>query len=137
MVKSSSGKKGYRSFKVVDMRKSNGCVTKFHGGRYVARSPAAAARKALSHHCSVKRVHGRCALHVKVQETTHGSKGRTHTYFLHRKRLTHPLVRFKGTSKEFKIHYVTKAKSVKSMPTVCKDKTRRQSPGRMRSRRRR
>ena len=137
MVKNSSGDAGYRSFSVVDMRRSNGCATKFHPGRYVGRSPAAAARKALTYHCAVKRIHGRCTLYVKVKETTQGSKGKSHTYLLHRRKLSKPLVRFPGTSKQFKIHYATEAKSVKGMPTRCREKGRHKSRGRMRSHRRR
>ena len=138
MVKNSSGHSGFRSFAIVDMRRSNGCQTKFNKeGRYVARSPDAAARKALSKHCAVKEIHGRCTLYIQVKEITQESKGKTYNYILHRKKLSEPLVRFAGTPKEFEIHYETEAKSVKAMPTKCIQKGRRKSPGRMRSKRRR
>jgi len=138
MVQNSSGKSGYKSYRIVDMRRSNGCQTKFNkDARYVARGPAAAARKALTKHCAVKDIHGRCTLYIKVKETTHKSKGKTHTYLLHRKKLHDPIVRFAGTPKEFKFHYETEYKSVKGMPTRCRQKGRHKSRGRMRSLRRR
>ena len=91
MVKNSSGEDGYRSFTVVNMTKSDGCLTKFTGGRYVAKTPALAARKALSYHCAVKRIRGRCALYIKVKETTQGSKGKHYTYLAHRVKLDTPI----------------------------------------------
>ena len=48
MVKSSSGRDGYRSFTVVDVTKHGGCKTKFRGGRYKNKTPDGAARKAFS-----------------------------------------------------------------------------------------
>ena len=137
MVKNSSGEDGYRSFTIVNMTKSDGCPTKFTGGRYVARSPAAAARKALSYHCAVKRIRGRCALYIKVKETTQGSKGKHYTYLAHRVRLDTPIVRFKGTDNEFKVHYATEVKTAAGIPKQCGTKGRRKTTGRMRSRRRR
>ena len=137
MVKNSSGEDGYRSFTVVNMTKSDGCPTKFTGGRYVARSPAAAARKALSYHCAVKRIRGRCALYIKVKETTRGSKRKNFIYKASRILLTSPIVRFSGKANEFKVHYATEVKAVDAMPKRCRTKGRRKTTGRMRSRRRR
>ena len=133
MVKNASGVTGYRSFEVVNMTKSDGCLTKFRGGRYVAKTPAGAARKALSNHCAVKRIRGRCALYVRLRETTTGSKNKRFTYLLHRVKLAKPVVRLAGTANEFKIRYTTKVKSVKSIPS-CRS-GRMKTSGRMRSRR--
>ena len=135
MVKSASGVEGYRSFSVVNMTKSDGCPTKFRGGRYVARTPAAAARKALSNHCAVKRIRGRCSLYVKLREMTAGSKNKHYTYLLHRVKLAKPVVRLVGTPNEFKIRYTTDVKSVGGIPS-CRS-GRMKTSGRMRSRRRR
>ena len=45
MPKSSSGKKGYRSFTLVHASQVDGCPTKFSKGtRYIGRSPDSAAR---------------------------------------------------------------------------------------------
>tara|TARA_Y100001970_G_scaffold125741_1_gene155553 strand:- start:1287 stop:1700 length:414 start_codon:yes stop_codon:yes gene_type:complete len=137
MVKNSSGEDGYRSFTIVNMTKSDGCPTKFTGGRYVARSPAAAARKALSYHCAVKSIRGRCALYIKVKETTQGSKGKHYIYLAHRVKLDTPIVRFAGQSNEFEVNYLTKVESADAMPKRCRTKGRRKTTGRMRSRRRR
>ena len=122
-----------RSFTIVNMTHSDGCPTKFTGGRYLGRSPAAAARKALSYHCAVKKIRGRCALYVKLREMTQGSAHKHFSYLLHRVKLGKPVVRFAGTANEFKIRYTTTVKSVKSIPT-CK-KARGKSRGRMRRRR--
>ena len=46
MVKSSSGKPGYRSFTVVDA-KFGGCRTKFKAGKYVSKAPVGARQKSL------------------------------------------------------------------------------------------
>ena len=137
MVKNSSGEDGYRSFTIVNMTKTDGCATKFTGGRYVAKTPALAARKALSYHCGVKKIRGRCALLLKVKETTRGSKRKNFIYKASRKRLDTPIVRFKGTDNEFKVHYATEVKAVEAIPKRCGTKGRRKTTGRMRSRRRR
>ena len=55
MVKSSSGRAGYRSFTVESVSKVNGCETKFRGGRYINKRPEGAARKAFNELCRVKR----------------------------------------------------------------------------------
>ena len=135
MPRNSSGEEGYRSFTVVNMTKSDGCPTKFTGGRYVARTPAAAARKALSYHCAVKRIRGRCALYVKLRETTRGSKGKHFTYKLLREKLGTPVVRFEGTDREFRIRYKTNVKAAKGIPSCRSGRVK--TRGRMRSRRRR
>ena len=84
MVKK-SGKVGYRSFTVVQVTKTGGCKTKFHGGRYVGRNPVGAARKAFNDFCRVKRIKGVCALVVTVKETTSGSKGKVFSYKLNKR----------------------------------------------------
>ena len=81
MVKSSSGKEGYRSFTIMDVTKHGGCKTKFRGGRYKGKTPVSAARKAFSEFCRLKRIRGRCSLNIVVQETTQGSKHKVLIYF--------------------------------------------------------
>ncbi len=119
MVKTSSGKDGYRSFTVVDASKFGGCKTKFRGGKYVSKSPSGAAMKAFSSFCRLKRIRGVCTLFVTVKETTRGSKGKLFTYKLNRNRLKVPIIRFEGTPKEYVVEYTRKAKSVKVVP-ACK-----------------
>lgn len=122
-----------RSFTVVNMSKSDGCATKFHGGRYLGRGAAAAARKALSYHCSVKRIRGRCAFYIKLRETTRGSAGKHYTYLAHRVKLETPVVRVVD-GKKFTNRYTTKVQSVAGMPTKCRT-GRQKTRGSMRSRR--
>ena len=130
MVKSGTGKNGYRSFTVIDLTKSKGCKTKYHGGRFISRTPRGAASKAFSEHCRVKRVRGTCTLNVVVKETTQGSKHKVYAYKLHRKKLANPIIRFEGQPNEYVIEYQPHAKSIKQadIPIACMGT---QSRGRM------
>ena len=119
MVKTSSGKAGYRSFTIVQVGKHGGCKTKFRGGKYVSKAPVASAMKAFSSFCRAKRIRGVCTLFVTLKETTRGSSGKLYTYKLNRLRLKKPIIRFEGTNKEFVVEYTRKAKSVK-VPESCK-----------------
>lgn len=121
MVKSASGKDGYRSFTVVEVGKHGGCKTKFNAGRYINKTPAGAARKAFSEHCRIKKIRGVCTLVVSVKETTKDSKGKVFSYKLHRRKLKEPLIRLEGTPSEYVIEYKTDAKSVE-VPIACRNK---------------
>ena len=136
MVKNSQGKAGYRSFTVVSVGKHGGCKTKFHGGKYVSKTPVQAARKAFSELCRIKKIRGVCTLTVSVKETTQGSSKKVYTYKLNRHRLKKPMImKPKGSNSEYVIEYDVVAKSIKT-PTyenkACKlsHKTR----GRMKKR---
>ena len=121
MVKSSSGKAGYRSFTVINVGKHGGCRTKFRPGRYVNKTPNGAARKAFSEFCRLKRIRGVCTLFITIQETTQGSNHKMFTYKLNRHKLKDPIIRLEGTNSEYVIEYTVKAKSVES-PEACKKK---------------
>ena len=120
MVKSSSGKSGLRSFAVVGATRQGACKTKSHRGRYLGRNPAAAARKAFTELCRVKRIRGVCTLFVTVQETTQGSARKQFTYKLQRRKLKNPLIMMEGTPNEYVIEYEVKAKST-GAPKDCKN----------------
>ena len=130
MVKK-SGKAGYRSFTVVQVTKSEGCKTKFHGGRYISRTPVGAAKKAFSEHCRTKRIRGVCTLNVVVKETTQGSKHQLFAYRLNRHRLKKPIILQEGTPQEYVVEYQSTAKSVKSIPENCQDSGDHDRRGRM------
>ena len=119
MVKSASGKEGYRSFTIVQVGKHGGCKTKFNGGRYKGRNPAAAARKAFTELCRIKRIRGVCTLVVTLQETTQGSKKNVVSYRLRRRKLDRPLIMMEGTNKEYVIEYTTAIKST-NVPQDCR-----------------
>lgn len=119
MVKSSSGKAGLRSFKVIMVGKHGGCKTKFREGKYVSRTPVQSARKAFSSLCRRKRVRGVCTLFVTVQETTQGSNKKLFSYKLNRYRLKVPVIRFEGTDKEYVNEFSVSSKSV-NVPEVCR-----------------
>ena len=130
MVKSASGKDGMRSFTVVNATKHGGCKTKFgSGGLYRSRTPVAAAKKAFSELCRIKRIRGICTLFITIKETTRNSKNKQYTYKLNRHKLKTPLI-LQGSSGEYVIEYQSKAKSVKGKQECLK-------PGQSRGRRRR
>jgi hypothetical protein len=120
MVKSASGKNGYRSFTLINLTKKGGCKTKYHGGRYVSKTPRGAALKAFSEHCRVKRIRGICTLSVVVRETTQGSKHNVFAYKLNRHKLKNPIILQEGTPNEYVIEYKPVAKSIKSIPENCR-----------------
>ena len=130
MVKSSSGKAGYRSFTVVDASKFGGCRTKFKAGKYVSKAPVGAARKAFTSFCRLKRIRGVCTLFVTLRETTKGSAGKMYTYKLNRRRLKEPVIRFEGTPKEYVVEYTSVAKA-SPVPKSCRKPG--QTVGRMKS----
>ena len=82
MVKSSSGKRGLRSFAILGATRQGACKTKSRRGRYIARNPANAAKKAFNQLCRVKRIRGMCTLFLTIQETTQGSAHKKYTYKL-------------------------------------------------------
>ena len=127
MVVSSSGKKGLRSFTVIDARHVDSCKTKFlvrgDSGRYLNRNPAAAAKKAFGQLCRLKKIRGQCAMYISVRETTQNSNTRVFTYKLNRKKLPEPVI-IAGSKRE----YVTKIKSVKQMPDNCKKSRKTSGP---------
>merc|ERR1712166_655815 len=111
MVKNASGKDGYRSFTVIDVGKHGGCNTKFHGGKYISKTPVSAAKKSFNELCRVKKIRGVCTLEITVKETTTNSKEKEYTYKLHRKKLKNPIIRNPSGSKEYVIEYAVEAKS--------------------------
>ena len=120
MVKSSSGKVGYRSFTTVSVLKQNTCHTKFSKGRFVSRNALGAAKKAFAGFCKRKSIKGVCTLTVSVQETTQKGKGKIYTYKLRRRKISEPRVFFKGEPNEYKIAYEVTGKAVKNQPGKCK-----------------
>ena len=131
MVKSASGKSGYRSFTVVGASKHGGCKTKFHGGLYRSKNAESAAKKAFKQLCRVKRIKGRCALVLTLRETTQGSSKKEYTYKLVREKLAKPVIRLEGTPNEFVIEYRSVAKAM-NKPSDCKKPG--QTRGRMKKR---
>jgi hypothetical protein len=118
MVKNASGKQGLRSFTVVDAGKHGGCKTKFRGGLYKSRNPAAAAKKAFKELCRVKRIRGVCTLVITIRETTQDSNKKAFSYRLHRHKLKVPKVIKIGNS-EVVYEYESSAKAVE-VPLACR-----------------
>jgi len=118
MVKNASGKQGLRSFTVVDAGKHGGCKTKFKGGLYKSRNPAAAAKKAFKELCRVKRIRGVCTLVITIKETTKNSNKKAFSYRLHRHKLKVPKV-IKIGNTEVVYEYESSAKSVE-VPIACR-----------------
>jgi len=120
MVTTASGKTDMRSFTVVEAKRVDGCPTKFavkgQGGRFIKRTPRAAASTAFNRLCRRKRIKGQCAMILSVQETTQGSVGEVFTYKLNRNKLAEPIQRG-----EYLIQYDTEIASTKHtrVPASC------------------
>ena len=121
---------GERSFTITHVVKSGGCETKHTESRIISARPADAAKKAFNRLCRLKRIRGACALTVVIQDTTIGTRmyGKQYIYKCHRKKLSKPIVRFKGTKKEFRIRYETVAHSVEKVPSGCKKSEKSSGP---------
>ena len=133
MVVNGSGKKGLRSFEIVNVVNERGCETKFNkNSRLVGRNPAGSARKAFNGLCRVKDVKGQCTLNVHIRETTQGSNHKEYMYKCKRKKLTKPLIMMEGKKNQYTIEYTSHAKSIKALPK-CKGKSSKSS-GRMKKR---
>lgn len=104
--------KGERSFTINEIRKVNGCDTKFargdYTGRYISKSPSQAASKMLSEICSSKRIKGQCTLYLAVRETTSGSAKKVFHYHAKRVKLAEPIEITKGV----KVYYKNQVISV-------------------------
>jgi hypothetical protein len=118
---------GKRSFTVVDAHHVDGCSTKFgNGSRFISRTPAGAARKALTGLCNRKNIKGQCSIYITLREMSQDSKHKEYQYKCRREKLKEP--RMIGNHA---VEYESKVHSSKSMPHCPKS---RKSPGRMRSR---
>lgn len=123
-----------RSFTVIEAKRVDGCPTKFavkgHGGRFIKRTPRAAASTAFNRLCRRKRIKGQCAMILSVQETTQGSAGEVFTYKLNRNKLAEPLER-----NGYVIQYDTEIASTKHtrVPASCTSGKQKSSGPMMRS----
>ena len=50
------------------------------GGRFVSRTPAGAAKKAVTQICRASKIKGQCTLNVTVRETTRGGEKKEFSY---------------------------------------------------------
>jgi hypothetical protein len=102
---------GDRSFKVLSVKKPNQDMraTTKKTGRYISKSPDAAAKKALTNHCNAKKIKGACTLVIVMRETTAGSAHKVFTYKGTRRRVD-KVVMYKG--KEVLHKYENKVRSV-------------------------
>lgn len=119
-----------RSFTIEFAAHVDGCPTKFsrgdYSGRYISRTPAGAAKKALTELCASKRIKGACTLFLKMRETTQGSAKKEFMYNAKRVKLPEPIEITEGV----KVYYQNKVISVdeSDMP---KCKKSHKSSGRM------
>ena len=121
-----------RSFKVHAVSKHKNQLTKFKEGRYIARDPATAAKKAFNLLCRLKRIKGQCALHIAMKETTAGSKKKVYKYKANRYKLNTPKVFKQGTPDEYSVVYDSKIHTDKKFDFVGSQKGFK-SRGRMKS----
>ena len=120
MRKTSTGKMK-RSFTIVDVRRVDGCQTKFankdYTGVYLGSTPAQAAMKTLRRLCDVKRIKGACTLVVTIRETTQESKHKEFTYKIRREKRDDPVVLENRTP--FEYNTIIKSTKPSSLPK-CK-----------------
>lgn len=115
-MRTTSTGKVKRSFTINDAKHGEGCSSKFkhndYTGDYVNNNAMAAASKAVTQLCRVKKIKGSCSLYVEMRETTQGSKKKLYKYKVTRKKLAEP--------GPFGNNYENKVKSVDKFPNKCK-----------------
>ena len=121
-----------RSFTVVEISTSKNKKSKENeGGRFIAKTPRAAASKAFSQTCRNSKIKGVCTLVVHMKETTQGADGKTFSYKLKRTKLSKPEVvngityRYKNTLSSMNIKKKPEkkvSKKVSSKKKVSKKK---------------
>lgn len=124
-----------RRFTIHEVRKVDGCPTKFkskeYSGIYESKAPCSAAMKALTQLCRAKKVKGQCTMFVTMREITQGNNKKAdgspklYHYKVKREKLDKPL-ELKGRVVEYK----NSCKSVKELPK--KEKGCKKSSGRKR-----
>ncbi len=127
-----------RSFKIILVKRVNGCKTKYNvNSRFINNRPINAAKKAVTSLCRLKRIHGACALHVIVQETTRNSKKKLYSYHVNRKKYKTPVVvKDQMGQVLYKRKYDLKAKKKKMPVKIRKGIICKQSRGPMKGKRR-
>ena len=122
---------GSRSFKVVQAKKGNGCVTKHDpNSRYRNNSPGGAARKAAHALCLRKKIRGVCTLYVTIQETTRGSSNKKYTYMCKRAKLNPPKeIKDKDGNVIYTVEYTMHCKAVKGAVPLRKGAKCKQTVG--------
>lgn len=83
---------------------------KYSGGRFMSDMPMSAAKKALSQVCQTYKKPGVCSYVITIKETTQGSKNKSYSYRVSRKKDLKEVMLKNGETITFK--YITKAKSV-------------------------
>lgn len=102
-----------RTFAIVSVSTTTGRIkgTENLTGRYVSRTPVAAAKKAVSKICSMSKIKGQCTLIIHIREMTRGSTGKEYSYKI--KRVKNPITVSKD-GQEITFRYTLKAKSLGS-----------------------
>ena len=109
---------GKRSFTVVEIRKpgqknksGSRKKTSGDGGRFLSKSPRAAASKAFNASCRSKSIKGQCTLDVTLKETTRNGEEKLYKYSCKRIKLAEPRI-VKFGKNEVTIEYDTKIVSL-------------------------
>lgn len=116
---------GERSFTVVEIFTSKQKKSKENeGGRFIAKTPRAAASKAFSQTCRQSKIKGVCTLIVHMKETTEGSDGKIFSYKLKRTKLPKPEI-VNGIAHKYK--NTLTSLNVKSTPRTAQKSSKRKS----------
>ena len=117
--KKTKKKKNLRSFTIFNISRNLNCKEELNEGRYRAKDPQSAARKAFNRYCNrTNQKEKECNYFLTVKETTRGSNGDLNTYKMMRIKLAKPVVRFAGTPKEYLNKYDTEMEPVQT-PKSC------------------
>jgi len=83
-------------------------------GRYIARDPTSAAKKAFNRECRHSKIKGQCTLIIILKETTKGSKNKRYIYKMKRIKLQKP-IKIDRDNISITINYKTEVQRIKSL----------------------
>lgn len=117
--KKTKKKKNLRSFTIFNISRNLNCKEELNEGRYRAKDPQSAAKKAFNRFCNrTNQNEKKCNYFLTVKETTRGSNGDLNTYKMMRVKLPKPIVRLAGTPDEYLNRYGTEMEPVQT-PKSC------------------
>jgi len=117
--KKTKKKKNLRSFTIFNISRNLNCKEELNEGRYKAKDPQSAAKKAFNRYCNrTNQKEKECSYFLTVKEITRGSNSDLNTYKMMRVKLPKPIVRFAGTPKEYVNRYDTDLEAVQT-PKSC------------------
>ena len=103
-----------RSFTIIRLAKRNEKNKAKTEGRYVARDPIGAAKKAFNRECRLSKIKGQCTLILILKETTRGSKNKRYVFKMKRIKLQKS-IKIERDNKTINIQYKTISHRIKEL----------------------